>query len=226
MYIHLWRLKPQDIGLILALGPFASFISLWAAPRLAIRFGKKRAMLGFYVSWLITAITPFSLWLAGLAPAAGSVWLLAFLTADLFVGVGMAVGVHIILNSMLSDASEEIAVESNQRSEGVMFAAYGLLAKAGNGIGAFLAGLLLSLVKFPAKAAPGTVDMGIMKNLVLVNLPTITLCNLAAIACVSFYALDRRKHEEHLAVLRARAAAPEADTMAPEAAAAQAALGG
>jgi len=208
MYIHLWRLKPQDVGLLLALGPFASFIALWATPRLAIRFGKKPVMLGFYGSWLVTATIPFSLWLVGLAPPAGSTALLAFLTADVFVGIGMAVGVHIILNSMLSDASEDIAVRSEQRSEGVMFAAYGLLAKWGTGVGAFLAGLLLQIVNFPDKALPGTVSMDLMRNLVLVNLPTITFCNLAAIACVSFYGLDRQKHEENLAILRARAAAP------------------
>jgi Na+/melibiose symporter-like transporter len=132
--------------------------------------------------------------------------LLVFLGADLFIGVGFAVGVHIILNSMLSDASEDIAVQSEQRAEGVMFAAYGLLAKWGTGIGAFLAGVLLSVVKFPAKAVPGTVSMDLMRNLVLVNLPTITVFNLAAIVCVSFYALDRTKHEQNLAVLRARTA--------------------
>jgi Na+/melibiose symporter-like transporter len=80
------------------------------------------------------------------------------------------------------------------------------MAKWGTGVGAFLAGLLIQLVGFPLKAMPGTVSMDIMRNLVLVNLPTITLCNLAAIACVSFYALDRGRHEQNLAILRARAA--------------------
>jgi Na+/melibiose symporter-like transporter len=206
MFIHLWRLKPQDIGYLLIFAPFASLIALWATPRASARFGKKPVMLGLYGSWLVTAVIPFSIWLLGLAPAGGSVALLVFLGADLFIGVGFAVGVHIILNSMLSDASEDIAVQSEQRAEGVMFAAYGLLAKWGTGIGAFLAGVLLSVVKFPAKAVPGTVSMDLMRNLVLVNLPTITVFNLAAIVCVSFYALDRTKHEQNLAVLRARAA--------------------
>ena len=49
-----------------------------------------------------------------------------------------------------------------------------------------------------------------MKHLVLVNLPTLTLCNLAAIAVVSFYSLDRNRHEQNLAVLQARAALPAA----------------
>ncbi len=225
MYIHLWGLKPQDIGLILAISPFASFIPLWLTPRMAIRFGKKAVMLTSYGTWLVVATLPFTIWLLGLAPAAGTTALKVFLAADLFVGTGFAVGVHIILNSMLSDASEDIAVKSEQRSEGVMFAAYGLLAKWGAGIGAFVAGVLLQLVNFPVKAAPGTVSLELMRNLVVVNLPTILACNLAAIACVSLYALDRSRHEENLAILRSRAVDPPNEDP-PAAAAREAALGG
>ena len=113
MYVHLWRLKPQDFGLMLALSPFASFIPLWLTPRCAARFGKKPVMLASYGTWLVIAIIPFSLWLVGLAPPMGSLALKLFLGADLFIGTAFAVGVHIILNSMLSDASEDIAVGSD-----------------------------------------------------------------------------------------------------------------
>jgi Na+/melibiose symporter-like transporter len=224
--IHLWGFKPQDLGLILMAAPFSSFLALWATPRASIRWGKKPVMLTLYGSWLVCATVPFSLWLLHLTPAAGSIALLVLLAADMFLGAGFAVGVHIILNTMLSDATEDVAVSSHQRSEGVMFAAYGLLAKWGTGAGAFVAGLLLQVVHFPEKALPGTVPLGLMRNLILVNLPTITLFNLAAIALVSFYALDRRRYEANQAVLRARAAAAEADTVTPEAAAGQAAAVG
>lgn len=206
MYLHLWGMTPQRMSYVLALGPFAAFISLWLAPVLAKRFGKKPVMLGFYFGWLVSAVVPFSAWLLGLLPVKGSDALLVFLVADNFVGLGLAVGVHIVLNSMLSDASEDVAVRTGLRSEGVMFAASGLLAKWGAGFGAFVAGLLLTLVHFPQKATPGTVNMEIMRNLVLVNLPTITVFNLAAIACVSFYSIDRIRHERNLATLRDRAA--------------------
>src|SRR5262249_1987823 len=100
MYIHLWGLKPQDIGPLLAFAPFGSFIALWAAPRLSARFGKKPVMLALYASWLVVAIVPFTIWLVGLAPPPGSLGVRLLLGADLFIGVGFAVGVHIILNSM------------------------------------------------------------------------------------------------------------------------------
>ena len=204
MYVHLWGMTPQRMSYVLSLGPFASFISLWLAPWLARRFGKKPVMLGFYLSWLVAATVPFSAWLLGLTPPAGSDALLIFLIVDHFAFIALAVGVHIVLNSMLSDASEDIAVQTGRRSEGVMFAAYGLLAKIGQGGGAFVAGLLLTLVSFPAKAKPGTVSLDLMRELVLVNLPTVAFFNLAAIACAFFFSIDRKRHEANLAALRAR----------------------
>lgn len=208
LYLHFWGLKPQSIAVILFIGPLSSFLALWAAPLLSRRFGKKQTVLTFYGSWLITAIIPMSARLLGLMPPNGSEALLVLLVLDFFVGVGCAVGCHIVLNSMLADAAEDVAVQTGQRSEGVMFAAYGLVAKCGNGVGAFLAGLLLMLVHFPEKAVPGTVDPEITRSLVLVNLPLLFFCNLCGLACLCLYNFDRRRHEENLAVLRSRRAAP------------------
>jgi len=205
LYLHFWRLKPQELAAVLFFGPFASFLALGLTPAMAKRFGKKPTMLACYGSWLLTATVPMGLNLCHLLPGPGTA-LIAILTGSFFLGVGFAVGCHIVLNSMLSDASEDVAVKTGRRSEGVLFAAYGLMAKVGDGLGAFVAGLLLTLVHFPAKAMPGTVDPGIVRTLVVVNLPVIAIFNLCAIACVSFYRLDRAQHEANLAELRRREA--------------------
>jgi Na+/melibiose symporter-like transporter len=219
LYLHFWGLKPQAMSVILALGPLSSFLSLWAAPRLSQRFGKRETVLGFYGTWLITAVIPMIAGLLGWMPPAGSQALIALLVLDFFLGVGFAVGCHIVLNSMLSDASEDVAVKTGHRSEGVLFAAYGLLGKCGNGVGAFVAGLLLTLVHFPEKAMPGTVDPEITRNLVLVNVPVLLLFNLCGLVCVSRYSLGRDRHEANLAALRERGLATGLDqgTVAPEA---------
>jgi Na+/melibiose symporter-like transporter len=208
LYLHFWGLKPQAMSIILALGPLSSFLSLWAAPRLSARFGKRQTVLGFYGTWLVTAIIPMSARLVGLMPPNGSQALLDLLVLDFFLGVGFAVGCHIVLNSMLSDAAEDVAVKTGQRSEGVLFAAYGLLGKCGNGVGAFVAGLLLMAVNFPEKAVPGTVDPAITRDLVLVNLPVVLIFNIAGLACISLYSLDRGRHEANLVALRRRGLAP------------------
>lgn len=201
LYLHFWGLKPQAMSIILTLGPLSAFLALWAAPRLSQRFGKRETVLGFYGTWLVTAIIPMSARLVGWMPANGSAALLDLLVLDFFLGVGFAVGCHIVLNSMLSDASEDIAVKTGRRSEGVLFAAYGLLGKCGNGVGAFLAGVLLTLVHFPEKAMPGTVAPEITRDLVLVNIPVLLLFNLCGLTCISLYDHDRRRHELNLAAL-------------------------
>lgn len=203
MYLHLWGLKPQQMSFVLFLGPMAAFISLWAAPQLSRRFGKKPTMVGFYAAWLLISTLPFSAWLLGLMPKPGSDIMLWLLIGDQFLALGLATGGHILLNSMLSDATDDLAVQTRFRSEGVMFAAYGLLGKWGAGLGAFVAGLLLTLVKFPDKAAAGTVPVEIMRNLVLIDLPVILVCNACGIICISLYGLNRRTYETNLTALGA-----------------------
>jgi Na+/melibiose symporter-like transporter len=202
LYIHFWGLTPQSISVILTLGPLSSFLSLWAAPRLSQRYGKRETVLGFYGAWLITAIIPMSARLLGLVPANGSPIVLAILILDFFLGVGFAVGCHIVLNSMLSDASEDVAVKTGKRSEGVLFAAYGLVGKAGGGVGAFVAGLLITLVHFPENARPGTVAPSITRELVLINVPVLLFFNLLGLVCISFYQLSRDHHQHNLIELR------------------------
>ena len=216
LYLHFWGLKPQSMSVILTLGPLSSFLALWAAPRLSRRFGKRETVLGFYGTWLVTAVIPMTGRLLGFMPPNGSQALLAILVLDFFLGVGFAVGCHIVLNSMLSDASEDVAVKTGRRSEGVLFAAYGLLGKLGNGVGAFLAGLLLTAVNFPERALPGTVDPAITRNLVLVNVPVLLVFNLFGLACVSLYRLDRQRHERNLADLRRKGLAGPGSEPAPE----------
>ena len=59
---------------------------------------------------------------------------------------------------MISDAVDDIAKRTQQRSEGLVFAVYGVLGKWAAGGGAFVAGAIITIVAFPARAVPGTVD--------------------------------------------------------------------
>jgi len=45
---------------------------------------------------------------------------------------------------MMADVVEDVAVATGQRSEGLLYAAVGLIAKCVTGAGTFLAGLILT----------------------------------------------------------------------------------
>ena len=144
-------LLPQQIAYLVAIAPIASLISLWLGPRLAARFGKKRAIIGLYGLWLLTAIGPISLRLLGVMPANGSPLLLPILMTNITFAYTLAITCHIILGSAIADTVDDIAVKTNVRSEGLMFSTYQVLDKVANGGGAFVAGAILSLVAFPTK---------------------------------------------------------------------------
>lgn len=203
-YLHFWGLKPQEIGYFVIGYFIASFVSVWAGPRIGARFGKKQAIIGLYVLWLFTAVGPLSLRLAGLMPPNGAPSLLPILIANATCGLICALCCHINLGSAIADAIDDIAVKTGRRAEGTMFAVYSVFDKIANGGGAFVAGAVISAVAFPTGAIPGTVDPAIVTRMVLINLAIVTIFNVASILFLSRYNLTRADHERNAAILEAR----------------------
>ncbi|MDB5450473.1 MAG: hypothetical protein JWQ52_1601 [Phenylobacterium sp.] len=208
-YLHLWGLKPQAIGPLASGGLLASVIGVFLAPAIAKRFGKKEAMVGLFSVSLATSLMPIAARMVGIMPPNGSSALYALLFVDVVVTAALALMAYVILTSMTADVVEDHAVKSGVRSEGVLFAANGLVPKITTGLGAFLAGLMISLVKFPAHALPGTVGPAIVRHLALIYLPAIALLSGSSIAVLNFYKIDRATHERNLERLRDAAALAE-----------------
>jgi Na+/melibiose symporter-like transporter len=95
-------------------------------------------------------------------------------------------------------------VKTGVRSEGLLFAANGLLPKFTAGIGVFLAGLLLTLVAFPTDAAAGAVAPETMRRLALIVLPVTFGMNMLSILVLVFYRIDQETHERNVAALEGR----------------------
>jgi Na+/melibiose symporter-like transporter len=219
--LHFWGLKPQEMTWLVLGGVSSSGLALFAGPWIGGRFGKKRAIIGLYLAWLVTATVPISLRLMGVIPPNGAPGLLPFLTANYTLGLGLAVSGQINLGSCVADCIDDISVRTGRRSEGLMFAAYAVLDKIAAGGGAFLAGAILSAVAFPIGAAPGSVAPEVLRNLALADLPIVAFFNLASILFLTRYGLTRGDHEKNAAILAARLA--HADASPPKPAQAEAA---
>jgi GPH family glycoside/pentoside/hexuronide:cation symporter len=75
------------------------------------------------------------------------------------------------------------------------------------GLGAFIGGILLTLVRFPTY--PGAViDPQIMRHLALSWIPCVLLLNGGSVVALLFYRIDRATHERNVAQLREAAAEP------------------
>jgi GPH family glycoside/pentoside/hexuronide:cation symporter len=213
-YLHLWELKPQMIGPLVSGGVLASVVGVFAAPAISRRVGKKGAMITLFSASLVTSLLPISARLLGIMPANGTTALYVLLFADVVVAISLALMAYVIISSMIADVVEDQAVRTGIRSEGVLFAANGLVPKVTTGIGAFIAGLLLSLVQFPAHAVPGTVDPDIIRRLAMIYIPTIAILSGSSIGVLKFYNIDRETHERNVARLREAAAMAEASPAA------------
>ena len=215
-YLHLWGLKPQMIGPLASGGLLASVIGVFLAPYLSRRFGKKRAMLGLLSCSVFAGLLPISGRLLGIMPPNGSKLLYGLLFGDVVLAAVVGLMGVVILTSMVTDVVEDQQVKTGIRSEGVLFAANGLVPKFTVGLGAFVAGSLISLVGFPVHAVPGTVDPEIVRRLALFYLPCVILLNGGSVVVLSFYKIDRATHEGNVARLREAAALADGEPGAVE----------
>ena len=201
-YIHLWGLKPSEIAVIVPVAALGSFIAVFVAPFLSARLGKKMTMVALFTTSTITSLIPISLKLLGWMPHQGSPWVMVILLVDAVIFGTLAIMGFIIVGSMVADVVEDNAVKTGVRSEGVLFATNGLVPKFTAGIGAFIAGLLVTFVHFPTHAVQGTVPMALMRHLAFLFLPSYAVLVAMSVGVLVFYRIDRNTHEHNLEQLR------------------------
>lgn len=206
-YYYLWGLTPAQVTFITLAAGVSSIIAVAIAPAVSRKYGKKRSMITlFYASVFIGAI-PIALKLLNLAPPEGSLATLVLLCVDLFFTSTLGIMGYIIVSSMIADVVEDAAVKTGQRSEGLLFAANGLLPKLTAGIGAFLGTILLTLVglsgKLTGNEAP---DPQLMRHLAMAYLPFSLILSTGSLIAISFYKIDQSTHERNLETLKDAAA--------------------
>lgn len=203
-YLEFWGLSAAQISYLALASVLASISGVAMAAPASRLFGKKAAMLGLFSIATVTAALPILLRLLGLMPPNSSPWVFAILWGDAFLATSLAISGYIVISSMVADVVEDAAVKTGVRSEGLLFAANGLLPKFTAGIGVFLAGLLLTLVAFPTDAAAGAVAPETMRRLALIVLPVTFGMNMLSILVLVFYRIDQETHERNVAALEGR----------------------
>ncbi len=195
---YFWELSPAQLSYFAGIALFSAFLGVILAPAISKRFGKKPSMIGLFVCSTITGSGPIVLRLLGLMPANHTSALLGILLLNYLLTATFGLTGFIIVTSMMADVVEDAAVVTGQRSEGLLFAANGLLQKCVTGVGTFLSGVLLAVVSFPQAAVQGHVDPPILRHLVLIYVPIIVSCSAISIAVLLFYNIDRSTHLQNL----------------------------
>lgn len=218
MNFYFWSLTPQVVAVMTIAAAPAAVVGVIAAPLLSRLLDKKLTMITVFVLSIFTFVVPVALRLIGLMPPNGSPLVPLILAIDLFVTAILAVIGFVIITSMIADVAEDAAVKTGVRSEGLLFAANGLVPKITNGLGGLVAGLMLEFVRFPAGAEQGALDVVdpvVMRNLALVSIPAGVVLNLIAVGVLMFYRIDRSAHEANLEALKHAAGPGDAPPAPP-----------
>jgi GPH family glycoside/pentoside/hexuronide:cation symporter len=195
---YFWELTPAQMSYLAAAGLVAAFAGVGLAPAISRRFGKKPAMIGVFFASLFAGVTPITMRLFGLLPPNGTGALFAIVFVFQFVSATLGLSGFIIVSSMMADVVEDAAVSTGERSEGLLFAANGLISKCVTGVGTFLSGLILAWVSFPQHATPGQLDPAVLRHLGMVFVPIVATFSGIAITVLMFYDIDRSRHQRNV----------------------------
>jgi GPH family glycoside/pentoside/hexuronide:cation symporter len=195
---YFFELTPAQMSYLAVAALFAAFAGVVLAPAISTRFGKKPAMIGVFFASLFASITPITLRLIGFLPPNGTHALFTIVLAFTFIAATLGLTGFIIVSSMMADVVEDAAVATGQRSEGLLFAANGLISKCVTGVGTFFSGLVLAWVSFPQHAVPGQVDTAVLYHLGMVFVPIVATFSGIAIAVLLFYDIDRSTHQRNV----------------------------
>ena len=198
---YFFELTPAQMSYLAVAALLAAFAGVVIAPVISRWFGKKLAMIGVFFASLFASITPIVMRLLGLLPLNGTHALFVIVLVSTFGAATLGLTGFILVTSMMADVVEDAAVSTGQRSEGLLFAANGLIGKCVTGVGTFFSALILSWVSFPQHATPGEVDPAILHHLGMVFVPLVTIFSALSIAVLMYYDIDRSKHQRNIEML-------------------------
>ena len=201
MLTYFWGFSGSQIFLWTLLVFISALIGLLVAPLVSKAIGKKRAVIVLGVIAYSMAPAPVLLRLLGWMPENGDPLLYPIVAAINTIDLSLIIALQAILYSMIADLVEQSELKTGRRSEGVFFAAVTFTRKATQGLGAFAAGIMLSVISFPQGAARGDVQPETLWKLGAFYAPSLLLLWTLMIVAVSFYRIDRQDHEQNLQLL-------------------------
>ena len=157
-----------------------------------------------------------------LAPLLGVLGVISHETAGImWIVIGFGALGHIAYSLMtttvysaLADIADENELKFGIRQEGILYSTRTFFARIDQALGTALAGWVLALIAFPAKAIPGAVNPGVLSNLALATVLS-TIPGLVAAVSYSFLRVTRATHDATRAAIdlkkHAEAAGPVPD---------------
>jgi Na+/melibiose symporter-like transporter len=206
MGTYFWKLSADQLGALAGAIGIGVILGLLAS-NLAGALGKKTVTIGAYAVALVAAVLLTSLRLLGIVELPVE-RLLPWLMLQQAV-VSMCIILALVMaGTMLADVADHVEARTGRRMEGLMFAALIMVQKAVSGVGVFLSGMILTLIEFPQKADPATIDPAVVHQLGTIYIVGVGTVVVLALVAVSFYPITRDVHHRNQEVLARMRAAP------------------
>ncbi len=199
-----WGFTTEQIGLISLSVAISALLAFFIAPVISKKLGKKRGAITVGLMAFTVAPAPIFLRLLGLMPENSDPALFTLVLSITVIDVALIIAYQTLSSSMIADLVEEAEIKTKRRNEGVFFASVTFIRKVTQGIGAAVAGVLLTITQFPVGATPDQVPESVLSALGWVYVPVIFSLWMIMIGSLSLYSVDRKKHEQNLATLRAK----------------------
>jgi len=201
---YVFDFKPEHLaGLAASVVVGIIFASL-VAQGLARRFDKKNALAICVIAGGLFGFSPQVLYFAGLLPGMDITSKFAFIFTVNGISQVFFIAYIILLDSMLSDVIDEHQLGCGRREEGLFFAARSFATKASYGLGSFVAGVGLDIIKFPQGASPETVSSDAVLSLALLSGPVMFVLFAATVLVSTRYSLTQDRHAQIMQALAAR----------------------
>jgi GPH family glycoside/pentoside/hexuronide:cation symporter len=203
---YLWKLNGGQLAFLTLGGIAAATLAAPLAPVAAHYFGKRTSAMLFAILGVAWGLTPLLLALnhAFLTPGDPRLMPTLFFI-DTTYGAMVAISL-INTSAMLADVVEDSAVKTGRRDAGTFFAASSFMQQCSTAVGIYMTGKVLAWSHFPDKPAPGTVTDDMVRSLLVHYIPaSMGLWTVGALF-LCFYPITRKRHEENVAILKAREA--------------------
>jgi Na+/melibiose symporter-like transporter len=209
MLTYFWGFSSTEIFYWVALVVVSALLGFVIAPWASKRWGKKPAAIRLGILAFTVQPLPVLLRLLGWMPENNDPMLFPILAIVNTVDLAFVIAMQAILFSMLADLVEHSEVRTGRRSEGVFYSALTFIRKTNQGIGTFIAGLMLSAVSFPQGGAPAEVPAGAVMQLGGLLVSSQWLLWAIMLVALGFYQLDRQQHQSNLAAISTRASSKQ-----------------
>jgi Na+/melibiose symporter-like transporter len=118
------------------------------------------------------------------------------------IDVGLIITYQTLTTSMIADLVEYSEVKTGRRSEGLFFASMTFVKKFVQGFGVVMATTILTVAQFPVGITPGEVSPDALFRLGAYYVPSVVSVWMLMIFCISYYEVDRIRHNDNLSKLK------------------------